>query len=253
MTDFFSPWCGPPVDETVGSHMSRVIASNDDATGIDSVIAILPDTYAERRNLRRIAERHSKKGVARLLRDKVPRTQGGRSGDMGEILGTAYVQTVLGYKTGPSRLIERDHQEWALRGDDILGARMGKTNLELVKVEAKSRASASTRTITEARQGLRRNNDLASPHSLTQFAERLLRTDETLSDAINDVLQCDGLRPSQLAHVMFLFAGNHPRKGIRKDLQDYDGAVRQATVTVTVSAHQDFIRNTYTAVVTYAP
>lgn len=253
MTDFFTPWCEPPHDEAVGKHTARVLVSRDDEAGIDAVVTALPQSYAKKENLTRIAKRHGKNGVANLLSNKVPKTQRSRSGDMGEILGTAYVQTTLGYSTGPSRLIERDHQEWALRGDDILGARLNGQALELVKVESKSRAQARKATITEAREGLRRNDDLASPHSLVQFAERLLTHDEDLSDAINDVLQNDGLRPGQLAHVMFIFAGNHPITHVRDDLNAYKGRVAQTTVTVRVGAHQDFIAKSYNAVLNRAP
>jgi hypothetical protein len=253
VTDFFSPWCDPPRDEAIGRHTSRVVVSRDDVAGIDAVVTILPQAYAKRKNLRRIAKRHGKTGVANLLRAKVPQTETGRSGDMGEILGTAYVQTTLGYSTGPSRLIERDHQEWALRGDDVLGARLDGQKLELVKLEAKSRAQARKATVAEARAGLRRNGDLASPHSLTQFAERLLSNNEALSDAINDVLQNDGLRPKHVAHVMFIFAGNHLITHVRDDLKAYTGRVAQATVTVQVHAHQDFIARSYDSVVNRVP
>ncbi|OYC97028.1 Hachiman antiphage defense system protein HamA [Microbacterium sp. Yaish 1] len=253
MTDFFSSWCEPPKDEAIGKHLSRLLTSEDDEAGIDAVVTLLPRTYAKRENLKRIAKRHGKEGVAKLLSNKVPKTKNGRSGDMGEILGTAYVQTTMGYTTGPSRLIERDHQEWALRGDDVLGARLSGQKLELVKVEAKSRAKADKATVTQAREGLRRNGDLASPHSLTQFAERLLKKDEALSDALNDVLQKSGLRPGQLAHVMFIFSGTHPVSHVRDDLKAYNGNVSQTTVTVRVGAHQEFIRKSYDSVVTHAP
>lgn len=140
-----------------------------------------------------------------------------------------------------------------MRGDDILGARLNGQRLELVKVEAKSRARATKAAVIEARKGLQRNHDLTSPHSLTQFAERLLKTDETLSEAVNDVLQTGGLRPGHLAHVMFIFAGNHPISHIRDDLKSYKGKVSQTTVTVRVGAHQDFIRRSFDTVVTHAP
>jgi hypothetical protein len=253
VTDFFSTWCDSPKAEGVGAHTVRLLDSTDDAAGIDAVVTLLPRMYAKRKNLKRIAKRHGKQGVAKLLSNKIPRTRSARSGDMGEILGTLYVQSKMGYTTGPSRLIERDHQEWALRGDDILGARLNGQKLELVKVEAKSRSWASKAAVTQARSGLRRNDDLASPHSLTQFAERLLETDVGLSEAVNDVLQRDGLRPGQLAHVMFIFAGNHPISLIRDDLSGYDGKVSQTTVTVRVGAHQEFIRKVYDAAVTHAP
>ena len=221
--------------------------------GINAVSAILPQSYATNQNLSRIAKRRGKNGVAKLLNNKMPKTKGSRSGDMGEILGTAYVNTVLGYKTGPSRLIQRDHQEWALRGDDVLGARLDGSAVELVKVEAKSRVKARESAIISARQGLQRNGDLASPHSLTQFAERLLETDEALSDAINDLLQENGVRPQQLMHVMFIFTQNDPTTHVNSDLKSYNGSVTQTTVTVRVKAHQDFIANSYDSVVNHAP
>lgn len=61
MTDFFGPWCGLPKDEAIGKHTSRVLVSSDDGTGIDAVVTIRPSTYAERENLRKIAERYGKK------------------------------------------------------------------------------------------------------------------------------------------------------------------------------------------------
>lgn len=243
--DFFTTWCRPPSEEPVGKHTAILLASDDDAVGVDAVVAILPSAYARKKNLRRIAERHGKKGVAQLLSGKVPMTQSSRSGDLGEILGTAYVESALGFTTGPSRLIERDHQEWAMRGDDVLGVRMNNQQLELVKVEAKSRAKAKAKVIAQARAGLRRNGDLASAHSLTQFAERLLDEHEALSDAVNDMLQNRGLRPDRLVHVMFLFAGNDPVTHVRADLLAYEGKVAQRTVTIRVAAHQDFIRTCY--------
>lgn len=67
------------------------------------------------------------------------------------------------------------------------------------------------------------------------------------------MLQNDGLRPGQLAHVMFIFAGNHPITHVREDLNAYEGRVAQTTVTVRVGAHQDFIAKSYNAVVNRAP
>lgn len=253
MTDFFSPWCEPPQNTAFGKHHAQVLISTDDTSGIDAVAAILPRSYAKKENLKRVAKRRGKEGVAKLLANKMPKTKGSRSGDMGEILGTAYVSTVLRYKTGPSRLVQRDHQEWALRGDDVLGARLNGNEVELVKVEAKSRAKTRESAVTGAREGLQRNGDLASPHSLTQFAERLLKTDEALSDAINDLLQENGLRPHQLTHVMFIFTQNDPATYVRNDLNSYTGRVTQTTVTVRVGAHQDFIANSYDSAVVHAP
>lgn len=234
--------------------MARVYASNDDAIGVTAVAALLPQAYATTKNLELVAELRKKKGVAKLLSMKVPKTKTGRSGDMGEILGTEYVKSTLGYSTGPSRLIQRDHQEWALRGDDVLGGRVRGKKVELVKVEAKSAINAPKSLIEQARSGLLRNDDLASPHSLAQFAERLLETEEDLGRAITTVLLDDGLRAGHLSHIMFILTENDSKicDVIRDDLRAYSGKVKQTTVTVRVEAHKAFIAHSYDKVVKHA-
>jgi hypothetical protein len=245
MTDF-SRWCDPETVVPVGEHTVGALVSNDDETGIDAVAATLPDKYAEAETLARIADRHGKKGVSKLLREKVPTKQSARSGDMGEILATAYLEENMDYAVGPSRLIYRDHQEWAMRGDDVLGARLDDDELKLAKVEAKSRAKASEAVVSEARAGLERENGLPSSHSLTQFAERLLSTaDDQLGDLIMDLQIGAGVRPSQVTHVMFLFTGNDPSQHVRGDLSAYTGPMAQRTVILRVTAHQDFIRESF--------
>lgn len=74
---------------SVGDHRSRVIESDDDASGIATAAASLPEAYAESDSLALIAERFAKRGVARFLRNKLPTKPSARSGDMGEILATA--------------------------------------------------------------------------------------------------------------------------------------------------------------------
>ncbi|MEK0226346.1 Hachiman antiphage defense system protein HamA [Bifidobacterium mongoliense] len=250
MSDFFGAWCDPPQDERVISHLSRLLIARDEDAGISAVSALIPEIYATKKNLEQLAKRRGKTAVAALLGNKMPTSTTGRSGDMGEILATIYIDQVMGYETGPSRLIERDHQEWAMRGDDAIGARWnGSGNtVELVKVEAKSRTRAGKSVIVEARRELKRNDDLISPHSLTQFAERLQQMNEPLSNAIEDLLIDNGIRAKQLTHVMFLFAGNHPKEYIHEDLSNYKGKISQITVTLRVNEHQSFIRRSYETV-----
>lgn len=242
----FSSWCDPETVAPVGRHAAGALVSNDDETGIDAVAATLPDKYAATEPLARIADRHGKKGVSELLRKKLPTKKSARSGDMGEILATAYLEENMDYVVGPSRLIHRDHQEWAMRGDDVLGVRLDDAELKLVKVEAKSQAKAGEAVVSEARAGLGREEGLPSSHSLTQFAERLLSTaDDELGDLIMDLQIGAGVRPSQVTHVMFLFTGNDPSEHVRADLSAYQGPMAQRTVILRVAAHQDFIRESF--------
>lgn len=243
----FDEWCTRDAAERVGSATMGVLVAHDEALGSDVVAAALPTRYAETRSLAWIADKSGKPGVAAFLKRKFPQTTRARSGDLGEILAAAYLDENLGFAVGPSRLIDRDHQEWAMRGDDILGIRVdNRSNVVIAKVEAKSRASASGDAVQEARAGLERTGGLPSPHSLTQFGERLLNSpDEALGEAVLNLELNDGVRPSNVSHIMFLFVGNDPSAHVRADLTAYAGGIAQSAVVVRVTGHQAFIRNAF--------
>ncbi len=246
MADFHS-WCrlGRPIP--IADHRARILESHDDTIGVAALAADLPNAYAEPTSLARIAQRLGKDAVAKFLCNKLPTTATARSGDMGEILATAYLQEEGGYVVGPSRLIQRDHQEWAMRGDDVLGAKLDSNGKPYIaKAEAKSRVKLGKRTVTEAREGLARNNELPSPHSLAQFAERLLSTgDSDVGDAVYDMQLLDGVRPDRVRHLMFLFTSSDTSKHVTADLQAYSGSVPQLTITLRVLRHKEFIKTAY--------
>ena len=216
------------------------------------LVGVIPGAYAETNSLALIAERLGKGGVAAFLRNKAPTKPSARSGDMGEILATTYVHEECGYEVGPSRLIQRDHQEWAMRGDDVLGVKLDPhSEPELVKVEAKSRVTLGEATVKQAREGLERNNEMPSPHSLTQFAERLLSSAHAeLGEAILQLQLVNGVRPSHVKHLMFLFTSSDPSRHVTTDLTDYKGSVPQRTITLRVGGHQKFITDAFDKVTT---
>lgn len=244
----YGGWCRQnPLQVVVGSHQSGVISSTDDERGIETLSAALPTAYVKQDALAVLAERHGKPGVARYLRTKLPQKANARSGDLGEILATAYIRETLGDVVGPSRLIDRDHQEWAMRGDDVLGAKFANDgSLQITKVEAKSRTRLGESTVKDARKGLERNDGLPSPHSLAQFAERLLGTaDSEVGEALLDMQLTQEIRPKDLSHVMFLFTSSDPSAHVDTDLKAYGGRVRQLAVTLRVSDHKAFVTQSY--------
>ncbi len=251
----FDSWCSKATLTSIAGHRVGTIESHDDAAGVALLAARLPEAYADTTALALIAERHGKPGLAAFLRDRLPTKKSARSGDMGEILATAYLYEERGYIVGPSRLIDRDHQEWAMRGDDVLAARVDdQSELHLVKAEAKSRVSIGEATIKAAREGLARSDEMPSPHSLSQFAARLLKTsDREVGEAVLDVQLTDGVRPEQVGHLMFLLTSGDPSAHVSADLKAYAGAVPQLTVTVRVQHHQKFINDAFDEVVAGVP
>ncbi len=248
----FRNWCTLGALVSIGSHHAGVIESFDDATGIATLAAALPGAYADSGSLALIAHRLGKDGVAKFLSNKLPTKASARSGDMGEILATAYLHEEHGWVVGPSRLIQRDHQQWAMRGDDVLGAKLDTAGKAvIIKAEAKSRVTLAKATVTEARNGLAREMEMPSAHSLTQFAERLLSTaDAEVGEAVLMLQLLDEVRANRVSHLMFLFTSNDPGKHVTADLQAYTGAVAQLTITLRVHGHKKFITDAYELVVT---
>lgn len=246
MTDFKS-WCKPATIASINGHTAGVLVSANDEAGIDAVSATLADKYAKADTLARIAERLGKPKVSDFLRTKFPTKASARSGDVGEILAANYLEEDCGYIVGPSRLMHRDHQEWAMRGDDVLGARTDPvTGVRVIKAEAKSRARMTGPTVKEAREGLQRESGMPSPQSMAQFAERLLGTpDDSLGEAVLDLQLSKGIRPDRVTHLMFLFTTNDPSRHVTEDLTSYSGPIEQLTITLRVGTHQKFIRETY--------
>lgn len=246
MTDF-SRWCSPETVKPIKAHTARVLSSLDDDAGVDAVAATLPNRYAKAETLAFIAEKHGKPKVSAFLRNKFPATPIARSGDMGEILATAYLEEDCNFTVGPSRLRDRDHQEWAMRGDDVLGAKLDESlHVRIAKAEAKSRIKMGEAVVKEARDGLQRTDGLPSPHWLTQFAERLLGTpEESIGEAVLELQLLEGIHPDMMTHLMFLFTMSDPSQFVEKDLTAYTGPIEQLAMTLRVNAHQEFIRNAY--------
>jgi hypothetical protein len=251
----FRRWCTVSTPVPIGGHFAGLIESHDTTMGVATVAASLPNTYAKSGSLARIAERLGKDAVAEFLRNKLPTTANARSGDMGEILATAYLHEEHGCVVGPSRLINRDHQEWAMRGDDALGAKFGSDGkLRIIKAEAKSRVRLYRGTVAEAREGLSRSGELPAPQSLSQFAERLLSTaDSEVGDAVLALQLGVGVRPDDVDHLMFLFTSNNTSTYVTADLESYSGSVSQLTITLRVQGHQQFIQDAYEKVTVGGP
>lgn len=110
---------GKPV--ATGRHHAGLIESQDDASGVAVLAAVLLGAYVPSAALAAIAQGLEKNVLAKYLRNKLPAEKAARSGDMGEILATAYLHEEVGCVVEPSRLIHRDHQQWAMRGDDARG------------------------------------------------------------------------------------------------------------------------------------
>jgi hypothetical protein len=173
----FNDWCSS-VDGKVGNHHRRIMtgqAAMLDA-GVKATAAVVPGHYASEERVAHALRRLGKKAAAALIEEKLPTTKQIRSGDLGEIYATEWIDAHSGGFHAPvKRLRWKDHRNMAMRGDDVIGMKQDvKTQrLQFLKTEAKSRATLTAKVLAEARAGLDKDGGLPSAHALTFISECL--------------------------------------------------------------------------------
>ena len=188
--------------------------------------------------------------VAECIRELLPETANGRSGDLGEILAAEFVDERLGYKVPVRRLRSKDHREMAMRGEDVIGATYDVENrLKLLKGEAKSARRLSRATVAGARRKLDENHGRPSAHSLIFIARQLIQSeDQKRKDLGREILREATQRAipkSRLAHLLFTLSGNRVDNFIQEDFDAVDGAREQHSVNLKISDHSQFVEAVY--------
>lgn len=243
-----SGWCDRK-DQKVNGHDLTVLTGLAAKLGIarDELAAAVPTHYAAEERIARILSRLGKKSAAEYVRQKLPKSKSIRSGDLGEIIGSEYIEESTDYEVAVNRLRWKDHREMAMRGDDVIAIQLAAgSKPHFLKGEIKSRAALSGTVIVEARRALRKSNGRPSAHALSFIADRLHGEGENaLGDAVDDAQLKDGIALSQVAHLLFTFSGNDPLQLLERHLQKYNGKVRQLAVGLHIANHQKFIRGVY--------
>lgn len=246
-------WVTPKKTEVSTNKKVTVLtcdpAKTDEA--VAEVAAAVPDHYASHVHFARVLKRLGKRAAAELVREKMPTGKSIRSGDLGEILGAAYVGEFTNYGTGVNRLRWKDHREMAMRGDDIVAVRVKPDGApRFLKGEAKSNAALSKTTVGKARTALKSHNSRPSGHALSFLASRLHEEGEhDLGDVIDDAQWKNGIQLSEVSHMLFTFSANDPTKLLTDDLKKYRGRVRQSSVGLKADKHQDFIKAVFEKVI----
>ena len=197
----FNDWC-LSVDEPIGNHFRRVMTGQTAQlpTGIQATAAIVPTHYALWRSRWRAATalaRLGKPAAAALIEGTLPTTKAIRSGDLGEIYATEWIDAHSGgYRAPIKRLRWKDHRNMAMRGDDVIAILQDAQTqrLHFLKAEAKSRAALTAQVLIEARASLDKDGGRPSAHALSFISACLLEFGQPAAR------RCDRRRAAQARH-----------------------------------------------------
>lgn len=245
-------WCGI-ADQNLGNHLLRVITSDAAkiATGVTAVANSVPEHYVSARRVAHVLKTLGKPAAAALVTQKLPTTKAIRSGDLGEILGAAYIDEFTPYSLVVKRLRWKDHRNMAMRGDDLIGIAADPAHgVVFMKGEAKSCVALSNATIGAARKALNSHERRPSPHALGFIADRAFDLNiQPLGDLIDAGILGKAVKLAQVEHLLFVLTGSDPENLLKTELNSYSGKVRQSSVGLRVKAHQKFIADVFDEVI----
>ena len=253
----FNDWC-ITVNAVVGDHHLCLLTGEIDklATGIGETAAVVPGHYAAEEQVSRALARLGKPAAAALIEGKLPTTKGIRSGDLGEIYATEWIDAHCnGYLAPIKRLRWKDHRNMAMRGDDVIAINVHPESqrLRFLKTEAKSRIRLTGQVLADARTGLDKDGGRPSAHALAFISARLFELGELpLADAIDDALLKLGIPIQNVRHLLFTFSDNDPSALLNASLEAYQGGIPQLGVGLRVDGHAAFIGAVYERVIANA-
>jgi len=253
----FNDWCDS-ADLPLGNHHIRVMTGRPAhaAVAIQTTAEVVPTHYAAEERIARALQRLGKPAAAQLIIDSLPQTAQIRSGDLGEIYATEWINAHSGFRAPIKRLRWKDHRNMAMRGDDVIGLILDPAihRLRFLKTEAKSRVTLRAQTLEEARTGLDKDGGLPSSHALAFVSARLLElgNEMPLVDAIDDALCRHGIPVESVKHLLFTFSGNAPEALLTQALQAYPGPIGQWGVGLHVDGHAEFVGAVYEQVIANA-
>ncbi len=253
----FNDWC-KSTNTVVGNHSLFLLTGEPGklATGIEATAAVVPGHYAAEEQISHVFARLDKPAAAALIQGKLPTTKRIRSGDLGEIYATEWIDAHSGGYFAPvKRLRWKDHRNMSMRGDDVIAIHLDPESqrLRFLKTEAKSRIRLNNDVLAKARAGLDKDDGRPSAHTLTFISARLFELGNLpLANAIDEAQLKHGIPIQNVRHLLFTFSGNDPNALLTTSLQAYQGRISQLGVGLRVDRHAQFIGAVYEQVIANA-
>lgn len=171
-----------------------------------------------------------------------------RSGEIGEILATEFMEHQTGFRIPVRRLRYKDGRDMALRGDDFIGIKRTDAQLDYLKGEAKSGQNMARNVICMARAQLGAKDGRPTDISLLFVTDRLLEGDEDdriLGRSIRNAVAQRTIRSSNVTHGLFTLTGNDNQADLQADLDNAPNEHDHVSVNLQILDHQEFIAWVY--------
>lgn len=248
--DLFDAWCGSDLTENgIGILCLHQEIDGARSQAIENIRRLIPRHYFLPQRLRKRLERLGRPKTAAATLRALPKTKRGRSGDLGEILATEYVNRKLPFCVPILRMRWKDGRELALRGDDVLAVWVdGSKRIHFLKGESKSRNNLSQSTIDEALKALRSNRGRPKADTLNFVVHLYEARQDELADILDAYLTTKTIPVRRLTHLLFTLSGNDSTELLGNYFNSYSGKITQIFVGIIVDDHPALVRAAFSEV-----
>lgn len=241
-SDLFEKWLEPLPTEfkKVTLYGEREGAR---ALGLKTLKKMLADHFVGQET---IVKAGGYKKAAEIIASSLPDGKKIRSGDLGELLATEYVNSETSYVVPIRKLRWKDDRQVPMRGNDVVGVDVSQRTIRVLKCECKSRANLDKTAVEEASETLDLFEGRPNPSTLAFIAKRLYEEGrDSEGDVFRDLLTAAGISSKDTAHLIFALSGNNPSKQLASGPKSKHAGIERDGVAIMIKDHGAFVAAVY--------
>jgi len=183
---------------------------------------------------------------AAIIANSLPTNKRTRSGDLGELLATEYLNSETSYVVPIKKLRWKSDRQMAMHGNDVIGVDTKVKPICVIKGECKSRATLSKSTVDEAATSLDLHDGRPNPSTLAFITKRLYEDKRDAEAKIFQDLQCEGaIAAKNVRHLIFVLAGNDPSALLAKIPKSKHPGIKREGTAIVIGDHGGFVTLVY--------
>jgi len=183
---------------------------------------------------------------AAIIANSLPTNKRTRSGDLGELLATEYLNSETPFVVPIRKLRWKSDRETAMHGNDVIGVDTKGKPIRVLKGECKSRALFGKSTVEEAAASLDLHDGRPNPSTLAFITKRLYEENRDAEAKVFQELQSEGAISSKnVRQLIFALAGNDPSKHLATGPKSKHAGIKRESTAIVIDDHGAFVAAVY--------
>lgn len=184
--------------------------------------------------------------AAAIIANSLPDDKKTRSGDLGELLATEYVNSETSFVVPMKKLRWKSDRQMPMHGNDVIGVDSTGNTVRVLKCECKSRAAFGKAAVDESVKTLDLHDGRPNPSTLAFITKRLYEDrQDNVANIFRD-LQCAGtISARNMTHMIFALSGNDPSKHLADGPKPKQGGIKRENAAIMIEDHGTFVAEVY--------